>query len=87
MGVRAHTHFDSYLALYHPLPTPLPVCPPYFQLGGGEDKLFILSNSTLNTPLPINNDAYPLCVSFFLVYVHSTVYVVLYIVVCSIPLS
>ena len=63
----------------------LPVFPPYFQLGKGEDKSFILSNYTLPTTLPINNSTSPLYVLIFLVYFHITVSVVLYVVTCYVP--
>ena len=41
MGVHAHACFASDLTLSSSLPFPLPIFPPYFQLGE-EDKAFVL---------------------------------------------
>ena len=62
--------------------SPLPVFPRHFELGG-EDKKLILSKSTLPPTLPINHYISSLCVSLFIIHVHVTVSVVLYVVVCS----
>ena len=54
---------------------------------GGEEKEFVLSNSTIPPFFPVNHYISPLCVSLFLVHGHVTVNTVLYDVVFSVTSS
>ena len=60
---------------------PIPLFPPGFQFGGGGggDKTFILSKSTLSPIFYINHSTSSICVLLFLFRVHVTVSIVLYV--------
>ena len=51
----------------------------------GEDKALIISNYTLPPPFTVNNSTTSLCVPLFLVHVHVTIYVLLYVFLFSYP--
>ena len=85
VGVSSHAHFASGITLSSPLPFPSPCICNIFLVRGGEDKAFILSKSAFPPTFPINNSTSYLFVKTFLVHVHVTLSVVLYVIMCSSP--
>ena len=62
MVVITHTRFASDIAISSPLPFSSPCFSTIISGGRGQDEVFIISNSTLPIPFPINHSTFSLCV-------------------------